>query len=195
MPLPNRLVKPIVPPCASAIALQIARPQPGASPVAGAAGVDPVEAVEDAVLMLGGDALAGVADPEVDPAILRPAAGDHRSPGGVWASALSIRLTSSCISRSSSATSGAARSHRERDTRLLGHRGVLLENEAHGIGEVEWRAVRGELPGIGARQGQQRADKRGHPRDIAVDTPATPRGTLRSSGAEPGPDRPGCASG
>ena len=34
------------------------------------------------------------------------------------------------------------------DTRLLGHRGVLLEHEAHGIGQVKWRALRGESPCI-----------------------------------------------
>ena len=50
--LPIVLVRAIVPPCASAIALQIARPEAGAAALPRPAGIDPVEAVEDARLVL-----------------------------------------------------------------------------------------------------------------------------------------------
>lgn len=56
------------------------QPQPCSSSVAAAPGVYSVEAVENPVLVLSGDPIAGIPDPEPDRTIVWPAASDDRSP-------------------------------------------------------------------------------------------------------------------
>ena len=164
-----------------------ARPALGA----GAAGIDPVEPVEQARDVLRGDAVTGVGNPDPDSALPYTAGWAGRGaqprvtlpPRGVWLRALSTRLTSTCRMRSSSATTVQGRTSATISTPAAS---AVLKNcsrtrsisSTTSISPFQFQGA-----GVGAGQLQQGADEAGEALQVGLQ--AGQGGLVLGGGARP----------
>ena len=192
VPCSMRLVRAIVPPCASIIALQIASPSPVPPLTRARPGstrknrskTRPGQRwipwpVRTPKLHLGlGDRQPTVTVPE----------------RGVWASALSIRLTNTWISKSSSASSGAGSVSARRSMPASSATGVYCSRiSATVLARSNDRRSAISRARIGPRQCQERPDQPRH----RCRSPSSPCSASRYAAAEravPRRCRPPCAS-